>query len=431
LIKTFDLKSGDSYGLLREAAKSLLKKPFQINYELEGVKRTQEHVLLKQIDYMDSGQGQAESHEYIDVVVNNDMKPLLLQLQKNFTAYDLRNVTKLGVYAVRMYELLKQYETIGTRTLTIDEMKKMFQVEEQYKLNADFYRWVVKPAETEINRHTDITIFDVEKLKDGRKITTLRFKFRKKTEAELEKMRGKSIHDTLMVVQDTDYEDVTETAMPLPEPLAVLNTLTPFMDENVDSPHFNVVNERVGDGHAQEKLIVELLPIVVTKFGVSLKMFMSLVESYSEEDIRKAMAITDKMFLTGKIENIAGFFIEALRGHYQDADEQKKKIEADKIAQKKAQMQAVLKLEQVATDKKKLDAKARFEKQKAIFEQLIEDDDTFWLELEEKVKADNLIKNHYDFDKDIFENMQQPMISGALMAIAVKLRGDAFNLLKG
>jgi plasmid replication initiation protein len=426
LIKTFDLKSGDSYGLLREAAKSLLKKPFQINYEIEGVKRTQEHVLLKQIDYMDSGQGEAENHEYIDVVVNNDMKPLLLQLQRNFTAYDLRNVTKLGVYSVRMYELLKQYETIGTRTMTIDEMKKMFQVEEQYKLNADFYRWVVKPSETEINRHTDITIYDVEKLKDGRKITTLRFKFRKKTEAELEKMRGKPIHDAIMVVQDADYEDITETIMPIPEPLKILNSLTLDNTDLAKNDDAKDLKRREAEGHSQENLVLELSPIVVTKFGVSLKMFMSLVETYSEEDIRKAMNLTDKMMLTGKIDNIAGFFVEALRGHYQDAEAQKKKVEAEKMAQKKAKIEAIQKMEQDAEDKKKQAIKAQFDKQKRIFERLIEEDDTFWLAMEESIKADNMIKNQYDFDKDIFENMQKPMIAGALMAIAVKLRGEVF-----
>jgi plasmid replication initiation protein len=420
LIKTFDLKSGDSYSLLREAAKGLLKKPFQINYEVAGVKRTQEHVLLKNIDYMEAGQGRAENHEYIDVMVNSDMKPLLLQLQKNFTAYDLRNVTKLGVYGVRMYELLKQYETIGTRTLTIEEMKKMFQVEEQYKFYADFYRWVVKPSEEEINKHTDLLIYDIEKLKDGRKVTTLRFKFRKKTDAELAKMRGSSYSSTLLAAtQEAEYEDITDIAVSIPELPKILQTLNTEMIQDF--------GEEETKSDSQESLVVELSPIVVTKFGVSLKMFITLVEKYTEEDIRKAMQITEKKLLFGKLENVAGFFVEALRGQYQDVEERKKTIEASKIIEKKAKVEAIEKQKLQEEDKKKQAFRLQFERKKEIFKALVEDDETFWLELEESIKADNMIKNYYDFEKDIFENMQKPMIAGALMAIAVKLRPDVFQ----
>jgi plasmid replication initiation protein len=419
LIKTFDLKSGDSYSLLREAAKGLLKKPFQINYEVAGVKRTQEHVLLKNIDYMEGGQGRAENHEYIDVMVNSDMKPLLLQLQKNFTAYDLRNVTKLGVYGVRMYELLKQYETIGTRTLTIEEMKKMFQVEEQYKFYADFYRWVVKPSEEEINKHTDLLIYDIEKLKDGRKVTTLRFKFRKKTDAELAKMRGSSYTNTLLAAtQEAEYEDITEIAVTIPELPKILETLNSEMTQDFEK------EEPSSD--SQESLVVELSPIVVTKFGVSLKMFITLVEKYTEGEIRKAMQITEKKMLSGKLENAAGFFVEALRGQYQDVEERKKTIEATKIIENKAKVEAIEKQKLQEEDKKKQAFRLQFERKKEVFKVLIEEDETFWLELEESIKADNMIKNYYDFEKDIFENMQKPMIAGALMAIAVKLRPDVF-----
>jgi plasmid replication initiation protein len=420
LIKTFDLKSGDSYGLLREAAKSLLKKPFQINYEVEGVKRTQEHVLLKNIDYMEGGQERAENHEYIDVMVNSDMKPLLLQLQKNFTAYDLRNVTKLGVYGVRMYELLKQYETIGTRTLTIEEMKKMFQVEEQYKFYADFYRWVVKPSEEEINKHTDLYIYDIEKLKDGRKVTTLRFKFRKKTDAELAKMRGNSYNSTLLAAtQNIEYEEITDTEANIPELPKMLEILSPATSQDAKKQKPSL--------ELQENLVVELSPIVVTKFGVSLKMFITLVEKYAEAEIRRAVQITEKKIFTGKLENVGGFFVEALRGQYQDVEERKKAIESTKIMEKKAKDDALEKQKLQEEDKKKQVFRLQFERKKEIFKALIEEDETFWLELEESIKADNMIKNFYDFEKNIFDNMQKPMIAGALVAIAGKLRPEVFK----
>lgn len=420
IIKTFGLNSGDAYASLREAAKSLIRKPVRTSYYVDGVKREQEVSLITQIDYMAEGKENSANHEYIDVMVQDNMKPFLLQLQRNFTAYDLRNVVKLGVYSVRMYELLKQYESIGSRTLSIEEMKRMFELNHEYQKYNDFYRWVIKPSEEEINRHTDILIYDIERLKEGRKITALRFKFRRKTGAELGKIRGNPFKDTLLEkTEEADYEEVTETTA---------SPVKPKKEEKSQSVATKTLEESEKDSQLQENLIVELSPIVVTKFGVSLKVFMTLVETYTEGDIRMAIQVTEKAVLAGKIVNIGGFFVEALRGHYQDAEVQKKKIAIDRAQQKKAKAEEIKRLEQETTNRIKQENLITFERQKVLFEQLIEADDTFWLELEETIKADNMIKNLYDFNKDVFENMQTPMIAGALMSIAVKLRKEAFGV---
>ena len=176
-----------------------------------------------------------------------------------------------------------------------------------------------------------------------------------------------------------------------------------------------------------EKLIVELSPIVVTKFGVSFKVFTSLVENHTEGEIRQALQVTEKAMQSGKVANVGGFFVEALRGHYQDAEEQKKKIEIGKTQQNKIKAEELKRLEQEAANRIKQENKITFEKQKAVFERLIEEDEIFWLELEEAIRADNLIKNQYDFNKDVFENMHKPMIAGTVMSIAVKLRTQAFR----
>jgi plasmid replication initiation protein len=415
IIKTFGLNSGDAYASLRDAAKSLIRKPVRMSYYANGVKREQEVSLITQIDYMVEGKENVESNEYIDVVVQENMKPFLLQLQKNFTAYDLRNVVKLGVYSVRIYELLKQYESIGSRTLMIVEMKTMFDLNHEYQKYNDFYRWVIKPSEEEINRNTDLKILALDKMKEGRKVTALRFKFRKKTEAELEKMYGNP-YETNTEESDTDYEEVETIAMNPIDYIKIQDT--------------NPIENRVGEGNIesglQENLVLELSPIVVSKFGVSLKVFMSLVETYTEGEVRKAIQITEKAILSGKVVNIAGFFVESLRRHYVEAEKQKGKIVEGKILEKKAKVEEIQKLEQAVKEEKNRQNIAHFEKQKAIFEKLIEEDATFWLELEEHIKTNILVKNQYDFEKDVFENMQKPIIAGTLMSVATKLRPQAF-----
>jgi len=216
VIKAFELKSGDSYKYLRDAARSLMAKSFFISYEEGGIKREKQYHVLREIDYLEEGQeGKAyENQEFIDVTVESKMRPLLLQLQKNFTAYDLRNIVRLGVYPVRVYELLKQYEKIGTRTLEVEEMKTMFEVTERYRLFADFFRWVIKPAVKEINKHTDLTISKVEKLKRGRKVAALRFIFHVKERDELKLIRGEAIQQELQLDFLEDKGGVREQVLP-------------------------------------------------------------------------------------------------------------------------------------------------------------------------------------------------------------------------
>jgi plasmid replication initiation protein len=409
IIKTFGLTSGDAYASLREAAKSLIRKPVRTSYNIDGVLREQEVTLITEIDYLVGGT-KTENHEYIDVVVQEKMKPLLLQLQKNFTAYDLRNVVKLGVYSVRIYEILKQYESIGSRTLMIGEMKTMFDLKHEYQKYNDFFRWVIKPSEDEINNYTDLLILNIEKQKEGKKVVSLRFKFRKKTDAELSRMTGSAFRDTSFdEVEEVDFDEV-ETL----KKKGVAKDITPTTDTESDK------NSTLSDKH--EKLIAELYALVVIKFGVSLKVLMNLVQKYTEADIKQAVKVTEKAILTGKIANIAGFFVEALRGAYQDTSAKKDTKTRKDAPQKEKQLR-----EQQQEEKRKQDIKTLFEQRKAIFERLIEEDDTFWLELEESIRADNMIRNHYDHDKTVYDNMQTPMIAGALIAIAAKLRADVFS----
>lgn len=310
VIKTFSLKSGDSYASLRGAARGLMGKSVHVNYEADGVKRKAELHLLRKIDYLQEGQKNVENHEYIDVTVEEEMRPLLLQLQKNFTAYDLRNVVKLGVYSVRLYELLKQYESIGSRTMKVDEMKSMFQVVELYKLFGDFYRWVIAPAEKEINEHADLMILGIEKIKEGKKVVALKFKFRPKTTEELNKARGEHFQAKLFDGIDAPELDSKQALTPKNEPLTAAQ------------------NEK-------DRLFLAFQPVVVGEFGVSPSVFLAELGHYNEAQIAQAIRVTERAKLDGKLKNLSGFFIEALRKGFTDPKEELEKKKA-KTAEQKA-----------------------------------------------------------------------------------------------
>lgn len=308
VIKAFGLKSGDSYRFLREAAQSLMGKSFFVSYETEeGVKREKQYHILREIDYLQAGQeGKAsakaiENHEYIDVTVEQKMRPLLLQLQKNFTAYDLRNIVKLGVYPVRVYELLKQYESIGKRKLLVSDMKKMFEVGERYKLFGDFFRWVIKPSVKEINKYTDLTITEVEKVKAGRRVEALNFVFRAKNEMEL-----KRVHNAASTSQlEIGFDEV------IPK--------TP--KETEKDRLFNAFH---GD--------------VVQRFGVTPSVFLGLLDEFNEGQITQAIRVTNRAKYNKQISSsVAGFFVYALKNGYTDDKEEILKKQEKELFKKKMQ----------------------------------------------------------------------------------------------
>lgn len=116
----------------------------------------------------------------IQLCFDAKLKQYLLQLKENFTMYQFENVVALSsVYAIRIYELCKQYEKIKERTIEIEELKEMFKIQDKYKKYNDFKQKVLKIAEREINEKTDINI-SFEEIKTSRKVTSIKFLIEKK-----------------------------------------------------------------------------------------------------------------------------------------------------------------------------------------------------------------------------------------------------------
>lgn len=113
--------------------------------------------------------------------IDKDLIPYIIDLKREFTRYEIENILRLkSSYAVRVYELLKQYESIGKREINIKDLRDYLGIEkEEYTRFDNFEARVLTPAQEEINKHTDILI-DYEKLKTGRRITSILFKIEPK-----------------------------------------------------------------------------------------------------------------------------------------------------------------------------------------------------------------------------------------------------------
>ena len=305
IIKTFGLKATSSYELLRNAARSLMDKKVTVDYEENGHKREKIYHLIRHIDLLKEGRAGAsdlEQQEYVDVVIESQMRPLLLHLQKNFTAYDLRNIVNLGVYPVRVYELLKQYESIGHRSLFIDDMKKMFNLSEEYPKFSNFYQKVIDPAVKEINKHTDLKVLKVDKIKNGKKVVALEFFFALKADEEIKNIRKelpKKKGQNLTLFEYTEAEETIEFT-------EIIEVMVP--------------NE-VAEQSEQDRLFTQFHKVVVTDFGVSPTVFIGELPKYKEVEIEQAVRVTQRAIKDGKAKNSAAFFIEALRKGFTNPQE--------------------------------------------------------------------------------------------------------------
>lgn len=311
--QNFGINSNQAYDLLRSAARSLMQKPLYANYEKDGTKRGKEYHIIRSIDYLEEALTEESrramtEHEYIDVSIEPEMRPLLLQLrnQGGFTFYELNNVVKLGVYPLRVYELLKQYQSIGTRKLKIDELKVMFELTKEYPLFANFYQRVISPAIEEINKFTDLTISNVEKLKTGRKVTALQFSFAIKSDVEKERARERSKYHQMSLF---DSESINDSGK---------------VPEIESTP--------------EDSLYTEYQKIVVKQFGVTPSIFITELKGKTKEQVDKAIRVTKAAMRQNAIKNVGGFFIASLRQDFTNEEEERRGVKTTKAQEAEKKM---------------------------------------------------------------------------------------------
>lgn len=103
--------------------------------------------------------------------------PYVSDLNTHFTSYAIGSVSSLSTgYAIRMYELLAQYKTIGSRKILIGDLKDYLECDTPaYDRLDNFRRRVIDPALEQINDCTDLTCtYETNKL--GKRVVGFDFK---------------------------------------------------------------------------------------------------------------------------------------------------------------------------------------------------------------------------------------------------------------
>lgn len=121
-----------------------------------------------------------EKQGVVEIQFHRFLEQFLLGLKNNFTVIPLSQTLGLSsTYAIRMFELLKQYEKIGERIFELEELRDHLGVDEG-KL-VDFYDFRIKVLEIsqrELSTKTDIC-FCFEEIKTARKVTSLKIRIYK------------------------------------------------------------------------------------------------------------------------------------------------------------------------------------------------------------------------------------------------------------
>ena len=157
-IRDFGIRHKDVYKEIRKVTDSLLKKIVSLPMVENGKEKIFKTTLVSSFKYDVDGKG------YIESTFRPELKPFLLELKGRFLMYDMRNILKMSVPSIRIYELLKQYQKIGKRLFPLMELKEKLGVADKYSRYYNFKMKVIFPAQKHLAKHSDIR-FDFEELK--------------------------------------------------------------------------------------------------------------------------------------------------------------------------------------------------------------------------------------------------------------------------
>lgn len=162
-----DCESGKNYADLKDAVKEIADKSIWIR--LANGKQT----LVRWIEkpYIDDNSG------IIQIKLDADMKPYLLQLKQNFTQYEIFWTLRFkSKYSIRLYELVKSIHfhelDTYTREFELDELRRMLGAE-TYKTYQTFKKRALEPAISEVNSYSDKNV-SYEPIKKGRAVSKIR-----------------------------------------------------------------------------------------------------------------------------------------------------------------------------------------------------------------------------------------------------------------
>ena len=235
-----ELDSKADYEYLKGVTKTLLEKVFVIRTPESEI---QTH-WLSSVEY-NHGKGS------VAFTFDPKLRPFLLQLKERFTTFRLRDVIQLrSAFSIRMYELLKEYENIGSRTFDVEQLKEVLGLEShQYTLYGDFKKRVILPAQRELGSKTDIA-FEFEEIKTSRAVTKLRFRILPNVN-----YRGHDNADDALPCPPPDISEYDKVEQLLPEAYRKSQAIKRLLLSYLDSHDLEYVTRNIAYANAKSNAV--------------------------------------------------------------------------------------------------------------------------------------------------------------------------------
>ena len=412
LIHLLDVtKTGRVYEDFIEAANRLRSREIVIKYPDEnGKEMILDTALITGVARLNDPDKRDEI--FVDLNIHPKLVPFLLELKTDFTQLDLRDYKHLhSGSTIRLYQILKSYWGRGNTApeIEIEQLKGMLGVGGKYALYSNFKARVLEDTR--------------RRLLDGARLA---FNYEEKKETGRGGGRVVAVHFHLFLntpkyaEAEMSEETTRQTVLLLPEHKPKKEQKTKKKDAVETIEWIDMTDE---------------LMVKIIGFGIKSKQLLELKEAFSDAEMQKAALITEGVIANGKLKtSAAGFFVSALKNHYEDYKPVKMaKNEAEKGVKKpKTSAETSPKLspeEQAKADKiaqRAAETRLQFEREKAIIEQLIEEDIELVHDAVTEIKR-GMFGFAYNDDKTFAENRTNKVFEAAFLNTIKKMRTDLFK----
>ena len=185
--KQFSLDSTTAYEQISEAAETIFNRYVTFHDTDQGTKKLQRTKVrwISAASYIDDA-------GTIRINFSRHIVPFITRLESEFTRYKLAQISNMtSGHAIRIYELLIQWGSVGKREIEIEWLRRTLMLEEKHSRTTDLRKWVIDVGVSQINEHTDLNVTYTQR-KTGRNVTHLIFTFGPKPTPETNQKKRRS-----------------------------------------------------------------------------------------------------------------------------------------------------------------------------------------------------------------------------------------------
>jgi hypothetical protein len=321
--------------------------------------------------------GKNKGHLILDIHENIVREILQVNQNSNFSYLKQYLFRLSNSQAVKLFQFFVSWKNKGFVELTLDNFKKKFGYDtEGYSRFANLKLKVLDPAINDIN---DKTTLDV----------------RYEILSQNPKSKKPRVDGLRFIIKEKDKK--------------LLEGKTATEKEAI------IIEDAKNEADEKDMLFKKYSSTAIDTFGVNPTAFFKIIETYSDVDIKRAVDLTEKTNSKKKIDNLAGFFVEALKNKYADADETKRTQENVKVAKVKKEKEVSESVQKSKDAEKRL----KSDQEDARVLELIAQDADFANTVFQKFKESFVGKNFRGYSLD--EVLNSNLTKGAFLGEAKKL----------